>query len=152
LEALKEEAARHGKVINPLPVDYGHAVQLGNRIRSAQALWGPISLAVCWVHTDSPQALPSIASCLRGQEPAAKVFHLMGSMDIRPSARAAIEAFAKKASDIEWRRVLLGFKFKKQGSRWLTNEEIWQGVLAAIENDWTESVIGVVTPWGKRPA
>ena len=152
LDSLRDDAARHGKIINPLPVDYGHAVQLANRIRAAQTQHGPISLAVCWVHSDSPQALPTIASCLRGQTPPARLFHLIGSMDTRPSARALIEAMTKNVPDIEWRRVLLGFKFKKQGSRWLTNEEIWQGTLAAIENDWTESVIGVVTPWGKRPA
>lgn len=237
LDALRIEAERHGKIINPLPVDYGHAVQLSNRIRAAQALHGPITLAVCWVHGDSPQALPTIAEELkraasgvghraseettaRGEEqkgligdrgvggfqpptgegleaphPADKsegseektkkkrgeaedrprLFHLIGSMSTRPEARAAIEKYAQSVPEVAWRRVLLGFKFMKAagvehggtggmgstpsgalgkapgGSRWLTNEEIWQGTLAAIENDWTESVIGVVTPWAKRP-
>jgi hypothetical protein len=231
LDALRVEAERHGKVIHPLPVDYGHAVQLSNRIRAATALHGPISLAVCWVHGDSPQALPTIAEELRrgasgighrasdekserGEEegvgahthphthvdPAGaakppkkkrgevdnrpRLFHLIGSMSTRPEARAAIEKYAQSVPEIAWRRVLLGFKFMKAagvepggagsgagggvgggassgtgsalgrtpgGSRWLTHEEIWQGTLAAIENDWTESVIGVVTPWAKRP-
>lgn len=209
LDALRVEAERHGKVIHPLPVDYGHAVQLSNRIRAATALHGPISLAVCWVHGDSPQALPTIAEELRrgskseqaderaserGEEKAKKkrgevdnrprLFHLIGSMSTRPEARAAIEKYAASVPEVAWRRVLLGFKFMKAagvepggasggvgggassgtssgtigalgrtpgGSRWLTNEEIWQGTLAAIENDWAESVIGVVTPWEKRP-
>ena len=215
-------------MIHPLPVDYGHAVQLSNRIRSAQALHGPITLAVCWVHGDSPQALPTIAEELRrgtqsgirdsafgireeeakserGEEegvgshthshththpdPAGaettkkkrgevdgrpRLFHLIGSMSTRPEARAAIEKYAASVPEVAWRRVLLGFKFMKAagvehggmggtpsgsgalgkapgGSRWLTHEEIWQGTLAAIENDWTESVIGVVSPWAKRP-
>lgn len=158
LNALKTDAARHGKVIHPLPVDYGHAVQLESRIRAAESLHGPISLAVCWVHGDSPQALPTIANCLKNRpkngaqgEPSPKLFHLISSGDTRPAIRAAIERLTKDFPSIAWRRVLLGFKFKQSGSRWLTHEEIWQGTLAAIDNDWTESVIGVVTPWEKRP-
>lgn len=152
LEAMRDEAAKHGGVIHPLPVDYGHAVQLANRIVSAQGAWGPITTAVCWVHGDSPQALPTIAAHLRGRTPPARLFHLIGSADTRPAARSAIEEFAKRVPDIAWRRVLLGFKFKQDGSRWLTHEEIWRGTLGAIDNDWTESVIGVVRPWEKRPS
>lgn len=192
LVALQDEAARHGGVIHPLPVDYGHAVQLTSRIESAQRAWGPISLAVCWVHSDAPQALPTIAKCLEGQGTTlgttttggtglgpvgqalslsektqaeslrhARLFHLIGSMDTRPAVRAAIERYTKEHPGIAWRRVLLGFKMTGKGkaggaigaggSRWLTHEEIWQGTLAAIDNDWVESVIGVVTPWEKRP-
>lgn len=187
LVALQDEAARHGGVIHPLPVDYGHAVQLQSRIESARRAWGAISLAVCWVHGDAPQALPTIARCLEAQGegdgadahttittttqtghrplPPPRLFHLIGSMDTRPAVRAAIERFTKEHPGIAWRRVLLGFKMTGQGqsgrqsggaigaggSRWLTHEEIWQGTLAAIDNDWVESVIGVVTPWEKRP-
>lgn len=181
LIALQDEAARHGGVIHPLPVDYGHAVQLTSRIESARRAWGPISLAVCWVHSDAPQALPTIARMLEEQgrthrpeahtttdtgrrpipPPPPRLFHLIGSMDTRPAVRAAIERFTKEHPGIAWRRVLLGFKMTGKGkaggaigaggSRWLTHEEIWQGTLAAIDNDWVESVIGVVTPWEKRP-
>lgn len=177
LEALRAEAEKHGGVIHPLPVDYGHAIQLANRITWATGMYGPLSLAVCWVHSDSPQALPTIAGMLRKNSEAAKqrgsetakqgrgmgeagkkddegkprLFHLIGSADIKPAARAAIEEFSRRVPEVAWRRVLLGFKTTPTGTRWLTNREIWEGTLAAIENDWVESVIGVTGALEGRP-
>lgn len=183
LESLVEEAATHGARVHPLPVDYGHEIQLENRIRAAIAAQGPISLAVCWIHSDSPRALPTIARVIarteaidrdlspdasagpgrkrprdqRGDASLPRVFRILGSGTVSPMVAHAADTATESFPNIAWRRIVLGFKFGsartglESASRWLTHEEIWKGTLAAIDNDWTESVIGLVSPWEKRP-
>jgi hypothetical protein len=45
----------------------------------------------------------------------------------------------------------LGFKIEDNSSRWLTNDEISSGVIEAITNDEEEKIVGIVSPWDKRP-
>ncbi len=144
-------AAERGGRINPLPVDYGHDGELTREIGGAIAAHGPVSLAACWIHDDAPRALPLIASFLRGNTPPTRLFHVVGSATADPALKAFARAFADEYPSIAWRRVLLGFKVEPKGARWLTHEEIWRGVLNAIDHDWHESIIGVIRPWSARP-
>lgn len=54
-------------------------------------------------------------------------------------------------ADCELRQVVLGFKVETEGARWLTHEEISDGVLAAIRGDFVFSVIGQTEPWSLKP-
>lgn len=47
--------------------------------------------------------------------------------------------------------MVLGFRVEDDGSRWLTHEEISEGILAAIADPQPVQVIGTVTPWERRP-
>jgi len=53
--------------------------------------------------------------------------------------------------NMRYRTILLGFVVEGKTSRWLTNNEICDGVIEAIENDARDSIIGTVEPWNKRP-
>lgn len=151
LAGLVEDARALGGVVNPLPVDYTHGQELDLRLGEAISRLGPISLAVCWIHDDAPRALPTIAQRLRGRTPPARVFHLLGSATIDPTLKKFPAELAELYPDLAWRRITLGFKTEGKKPRWLTHEEIWTGTLAAIDHDWTESVIGLVRPWSGRP-
>lgn len=50
-----------------------------------------------------------------------------------------------------YREVMLGFVPLGTGSRWLTNEEISDGVIDAVGTDGERSIVGVVEPWELRP-
>jgi hypothetical protein len=50
-----------------------------------------------------------------------------------------------------YRSILLGFVLEADGSRWLSNKEIGEGVIKSIEEDIKDMVIGIMEPWEKRP-
>ncbi len=152
LVALATEAASHHALINPLAVDYGHEIELTRRVRSAIEAHGPISTAVCWIHSDIPSALPALARLVRGQSPPARIFHVVSAAAARPALLSNPKALGADFPGVAFRRVMLGFKLEPGGSRWLNHEEIWKGVDAAIEHDWPESIVGLVAPWSQRPA
>lgn len=152
LDALARAARGLSGSIAPLPVDYAHAGELRSRLRDAASSHGPITLGVCWIHDDAPHALETIAQCLPSSTPPPRLFHILGSSVADPArAASAADTLARSLPHLAWRRVVLGFKIDRGRSRWLTHQEIWQGILSAIDNDWSESVIGLVRPWSSRP-
>ena len=52
---------------------------------------------------------------------------------------------------VSYFQVVLGFKKEAGSSRWLTNDEISDGVLEAIKLREMCHIIGTVTPWDQRP-
>jgi hypothetical protein len=58
---------------------------------------------------------------------------------------------AQGLPDCRLRQVVLGFRADAGVSRWLTDAEISDGVLAAIRADRAYSVVGQVAPWSARP-
>nr|QQZ48808.1 hypothetical protein JKL49_15675 [Phenylobacterium glaciei] len=51
----------------------------------------------------------------------------------------------------ELRQVVLGFKVEEAGSRWLTHDEISDGVLEAARADRLLTIIGQTEPWSAKP-
>ena len=50
-----------------------------------------------------------------------------------------------------YRKVFLGFIKEGTGSRWLTHEEIANGVIQQIKTDNVEEVVGQIQPYEERP-
>ncbi len=123
--------------INPLPLDYHDAAALAQALRRAVGHYGPIQLAVCWIHSSAPEALQTVAAEL-------------GSAAADPT-RLPRPALDELPPTVSYRQVILGFQIEGNRSRWLTHREISQGVLQAIEDDAEYRVVGVVRPWEMRP-
>lgn len=136
--------------INPLPLDYHDAAALAQALRRAVGHYGPIQLAVCWIHSSAPEALQTVAAELgRSGEPC-RLFHVRGSAAADPT-RLPRPALDELPPTVSYRQVILGFQIEGNRSRWLTHREISQGVLQAIEDDAEYRVVGVVRPWEMRP-
>ena len=69
---------------------------------------GPLELAVCWIHTDAPEAPAIVADALA---PGARLVQVFGTR-VWPLADVPLH--------VAYRQVLLG----AVGGRWLTHEEI----------------------------
>lgn len=155
IEELAEEAAAKaaatGGRINPLPVDYARDPDLAEALDHAIASFGPISLAVSWIHDNAPRALPIIARRLDGLKPTARLFQLLTTDAADPRLTRATLRIEQDFPGIEWRRILFGSTTRGGQSRWLGDEEISTGVLNAIDHDWVESVVGLVKPSSIRP-
>lgn len=139
--------------INPLSTDYYDIESLFIKIHESIVEHGPVDLVIGWVHSPAIQATPLIASVIANSSPGpVRYFDVRGSaitLPHRPEDRRIkmVEPF----DGIDYRRVILGFKKLNGKSVWLTNEEISDGVFAAIDADASEYIVGQVSPWENSP-
>lgn len=93
--------------------------------------------AICWVHSPAEPVLDLV----RGRFPSIDLLRVVGSSTQIPRVDTA-------AHD---RTVRLGFVIEDGQSRWLTNEEISDGVLGAFVSGASVSTVGTLEPWSARP-
>lgn len=122
--------ARHvadlGSGVAVEPADYRHPSVLQAVLDRATQSRGPIELALCWIHTDAPEAARVVAEALA---PGARLVQVFGTR-VWPLEDVPLH--------VAYRQVLLG----SIGGRWLSDEEISAGVLEAIERDRPVAVVG----------
>lgn len=147
LRSLVDAATPFPGRINPVPLDYRHGEQLRQDLTTAVGQHGPLVLAVCWIHSTAPEALPRIAEVIGAQTGPCRLFHVRGSAAANPAdgARRPPE-WLTRFPNIRYRQVILGFVVEGGGSRWLTHEEISGGVLSAVQDDAPYYVVG---PWNR---
>ncbi len=116
----------------------------------ADALGTPHECVVAWIHGSAPDALDVILESTKPD----RLIHVLGSAVADPSSALAERYLAHYAPRVElYQQVILGFERRKSGStRWLTDEEIAQGVLDAwsAPRD-TRVIVGMTRPWSERP-
>ena len=108
------------------PVDYRGPELLRDALARAASARGPFELAVCWIHTDAPEAPRIVAEALA---PGARLIQVFGTR-VWPLVDVPLH--------VAYRQVLLG----SSGVRWLTHEEISAGVLEAVDADRPVTVVG----------
>jgi molybdopterin-guanine dinucleotide biosynthesis protein A len=122
--------ARHSIPLGPgvtiARLDYRDQELLTVALRRARESRGPIELAVCWIHTDAPEAPRVVADALA---PGGRLVQVFGTR-VWPLEDVPLH--------VAYRQVLLG---EKDG-RWLTHEEISTGLVEAIDADLPVWVVG----------
>ncbi|CAN5903927.1 short-chain dehydrogenase [soil metagenome] len=129
--------------------DYYDHASFSDALDAAVARCGPISLSVAWFH-----ALRIEAPRLLAQRVEGRLFQVLGSAVADPSHPDRLEVARQVAGGLpacDLRQVVLGFKVEGAGSRWLTHDEISDGVLEAVRTDRPLTVIGQTEPWSARP-
>ncbi|MCM3595355.1 short-chain dehydrogenase [Metabacillus idriensis] len=133
------------KKVNSLIVDYADNGELRKQIKKAIERFGPITLVVSWIHSYAADALVIISEEVSKSAEKWRLFHIQGSSS----------HLEKKTVNVMpnclYRSILLGFILEADGSRWLTNKEICEGVIKCVEEDNKDMVIGILEPWEKRP-
>jgi NAD(P)-dependent dehydrogenase (short-subunit alcohol dehydrogenase family) len=150
LFALADDAAGASGRIYPVAVDYRDSARLRQVLSEAVDQRGPITLAVCWIHTDAAEAPRVIAEVVGRTPPDCRYFDLAGSARVRRAAELICNPFGAYPH-LLYRLIMLGFVIEQNTSRWLTHDEISRGVIRAIDADAPRSVIGVVEPWSAHP-
>lgn len=147
MECLINNATKPS-LITPLLVDYRDGSLLLKKVREAMKLNGPIELVIAWIHSYADSTLSSISNEIsQWQNGSWKLFHVLGS-------RANLTAFKEKMGKLDspqYHQVQLGFMIENGHSRWLTKEEISQGVIDSIQQDRFLHIVGTMEPWEKRP-
>lgn len=152
LDALTRAAQAHGNAVNSVPVDYEDDVRFLRALGEAVAECGPIALAVCWIHSTAPDAVWTVAQVVSSDSHSPRLIHVRGSAVADPSRPdEALEARMAAYPGLSYEVVVLGFVVEAGRSRWLTDEEIAAGVIAAIQKPARRTVVGTVEPWSMRP-
>ncbi|MGE8203600.1 short-chain dehydrogenase [Heyndrickxia sp. NPDC080065] len=133
--------------ITPVLVDYSNEVLLKENVRSIIKENGPIQLVIAWIHSYAERSIDIILQEVSKQNDKWRLYHVLGSSK-------NLNEIKKKISTPDtclYRQIQLGFILENDNSRWLTNEEISQGVIDSIQNDRLIYTVGTIEPWGKRP-
>lgn len=112
--------------VTPVAIDYRDGDELCGALVRAADERGPIELAVCWIHTDAPEAPRIVADTLA---PGSRLVQVFGTR-VWPLAEVPLH--------VAYRQVLLG----SVGGRWLTHEELSAGVLEAVDADLPVYAVG----------
>lgn len=151
LERLEREAEGMAGRIHPIALDYREQAALAAGLDEAIRLRGPIGLAVCWIHSVGREAFPTIVRKMSVSPRSWRLFHVRGSGGSDASWLNPSPVRETVVAPGLYREVMLGFVPLGTGSRWLTNEEISDGVIEAVDTDAERSIVGVVEPWELRP-
>jgi NAD(P)-dependent dehydrogenase (short-subunit alcohol dehydrogenase family) len=132
--------------VESIACDYNNGTALAETLSSLDAP----DLLVAWIHGRAPQARRALAEHVAAE---GRFVQVLGSAHADPShpERLAEMAHAAEGLPIDYQAVVLGFMLENGRSRWLTNEEISSGVLAAVESGAAHSVVGTVEPWSAKP-
>ncbi|MGJ8637532.1 MAG: hypothetical protein ACSHX5_11865 [Phycisphaerales bacterium] len=96
----------------------------------------PVVAVIGWIHSSAPKAWDAVlenhadADCLK----------------VVGSSNTPIDATPNRT-----RLVTLGFIIENGSSRWLTHQEISQGVYDAFISGRISSIVGTLEPWSMRP-
>ncbi|WP_155591305.1 short-chain dehydrogenase [Lysinibacillus cavernae] len=134
--------------ITPILVDYRDTGLFKNKLRGTIEQNGPIELVIAWIHSNAESTLEIALSEISHENSGKwKLFHVLGSS-------ANLRAIQKKINlldSTQYRQVQLGFIMENGHSRWLTNDEISQGVIDSIQHDQLINIVGTLQPWEKGP-
>jgi len=131
----------------PLFVDYQNIGELRKQVAKAIEKNGPIELVVAWVHSHAKEALSSINEVVNESCGKWELFHVLGSSTNLEEIKKGILV----EDDCSYHQIQLGFVIEKEISRWLTHDEISNGVVKAIQEKVPKLIIGQIEPWEKRP-
>lgn len=152
LQALVDSAAAFRGEIVPLQLDYGDPVELERALARSAGAFGPIALAVCWVHSVATDPLSVVARTIAGAGASPRLFHIRGSASAKPAAGGPrIPQSLLAFPTLRYRQVILGFVIENGRSRWLSHREISDGVISAVSSDREITIVGTVEPWSMRP-
>jgi len=144
LENVKRESATPEN-ITCLPLDYHNDSDVKLAIKGTIERDGPITLVVAWVHSSAKHALRLICNEIELSSEKYSLFHILGSSASRTKSQKIGGALCS------YYRIILGFILEDTYARWLTHEEIADGVIKGIESKCTEWIVGRVEPWESRP-
>lgn len=146
MQSLINEAKNASK-LTPLLVDYTNYNSFKTALIESQETNGSFDCIIAWIHGSDTRVWESLLRAIPTTENVI-LYHIKGSSSYVNND--LIKNYIP--SNITYRVVKLGFIIEdNNSSRWLTNSEIAQGIMDAIEQEISEKHVGVFEPWNLRP-
>ncbi|MDA8193455.1 MAG: short-chain dehydrogenase [Thermaerobacter sp.] len=129
-----------------LRLDYYDIPRLRGWIAHEQLMQGPIETVIAWVTPPADEVLQAVAAEVNEYQAAVgwTLLHVLGSRAAREHQDPVL------TGPCRYRTVTLGFIREGTGVRWLSNQEIAQGVYLALAAT-GPYIVGQVEPWQERP-
>lgn len=135
-----------------LAVDYRNTVSLASELQRARTVFGPVSHVIAWIHDPIQPVLQQLLDFIGPAEQTVDLLMILGSAAADPTRKGAdLQQLMLPFPNVAYREVILGFVLHGSSSRWLSHDEIAQGVLRAFDSSERSSTVGVTSPWGRRP-
>jgi hypothetical protein len=152
LRGLERSANSLSGRINPISLDYHDLTTLRHSLEAATLQYGSIQLAVIWIHRTAEHSLYEIAQFLNNPMGSCEFYHVLGSRAADPNNpdQKRKQTF-HQLENFSYHEVILGFMIEDGRSRWLTHQEISQGVITALDRKESQWIVGTVRPWSARP-
>ncbi|MCM3226195.1 Rossmann-fold NAD(P)-binding domain-containing protein [Terribacillus saccharophilus] len=142
LRRLSESAA-HPELLRTIQADYH---QLENFQKQLETIPKP-DIIVSWIHRSGNNAIQALCNLYGELVKRVALFHIKGSSAYNPRQNYT----PRYTGTIQYHEVILGFQLNESTSRWLTNEEIANGVREAVKLQQHRYIVGIVEPWSSRP-
>lgn len=139
-------ASKEKSQFTPLLIDYTNDIQLRELLKMTIKKNGTIDLVVAWIHSAGENVLNVVSQELSGEK-SWRLFHVLGSS----TNLNKIKNKTKTPFNCLYRQIQLGFVIENRRSRWLTHNEICDGIKDSIADDKLEKIVGTLKPWEKRP-
>lgn len=130
--------------INHIVIDYTNDPLLEDQVKKAIETIGPISKVVSW--TPMRQSLETVNTIVGKQKDQWTLYQIKGSRRYFEKESLLVPV------NCEHRSIYLGFIIEDNRSRWLTNQEISEGIIMNIQEDHNESIVGILHPYESRPS
>ncbi|UVI33105.1 short-chain dehydrogenase [Paenibacillus spongiae] len=132
--------------IIPISVDYYNERLFRSNIRNAITTNGSYDLVVAWIHSKEREVIDMISSEITTVKEWS-LFHVLGSSSNLENILNEINY----SENCDYHQVQLGFVIENNKSRWLTHDEISNGVINCIRTNAKKYLVGTLTPWDKKP-
>jgi hypothetical protein len=134
--------------IIPITIDYRKEEIFREEIRKSIKNNGAYEVVIAWIHNPEEQIIRIISSEIENASTDEwKLFHVIGSSGDLDQICKTIDISEKCL----YHQVQLGFVVTGNRSRWLTHDEISNGVMTCVQNKQKKFVVGTLEPWERRP-
>jgi len=143
-----DRLAQQNDNIIPISADYNEDERFRKAIRQSIAAHGPYELVVAWIHSNDITVIEMISEQLNSAKDFAwRIHHLLGS---RENAEEKLQEIAPLGNG-QYCQIQLGFVLENGKSRWMTHDEISNGVIQAIREGASRHLIGTLEPASMNP-
>lgn len=129
--------AQHPNII-PVEVDYSNGILLQKQLQETIDQHGPLQTVISWIHGYAQSAHQVIGEMIYSSP--CHYFHLLGSGNLEALQKSMNINPLQNFSNIHYHRIVLGHL----SNRWLTHQEISQGVIHAVEEKEDTYIIGSI--------
>lgn len=144
VEAFRKKYPRKKGRIWPIVQDYSNPIEAVAKVQEAAKMFVRIDLAILWIHDTESAFSERVKRFLFSHNPKVKVFQLLGSTSSNPMTLSKDTWKVRYPNG--YREIFLGYHKNDDSARWLTNREISEGTIDAVEGDHFRSVIGEIEP------
>ncbi len=147
LERLQRSAGARADRLTTMALDYHDTDRLGRWIAHTQLMHGPVDRVFAWIHGDCESVLGTVdREVFAYRRNPWALHHIRGSRAAEgPYQRPRLSAICT------YQEIVLGFALEQGASRWLTVEEIVEGIWRASLSGAGRSVVGEAGPPELRP-